>query len=110
MILLKTKKLKDYLTFIRKTEEWLARQIFKKDGQHISKYYMSLIINNNCPISDNIKEQLIEITHLEFNDLFACTGSKNRADFYPPTGEIVYNNKLIPKSRYKSIIKKQLKD
>jgi hypothetical protein len=106
MIIVRTKKLKNYLTLVNRTEEWLAGKICKKNGEPISKYYLSLIINNHCQVSDNIKEQLIEITNMRFEDLFALTGSQKQADFML-TGEVFYEGQVIPKRVYVEKINKK---
>lgn len=101
MVLIIREKLKEYLHAIHRNQNWLARQF------HVSKGYVSMVINNKCRMPLVMIERLLMLTHMKFEDLFYFNGKINHREFYGKY--TASDDNLMNNKSYKKYLDKKLK-
>lgn len=99
MILVRKKVVREWLKLIGRNQAWLALYMGYTQG------YVSQIMNNRCKMSSAFIEDLLRVTHMSFEDLFATNGEPDAREFY---GEVfVLNGETMNKRKYYEAIRQR---
>lgn len=100
MILLKTRRVKDWLKNIQKNQRWLA------DKLGVGKAYVNQVLTNRCKISRPVMNKLLELTHIDFEGLFYYDDEEDTRKFY---GKYIwFRGEMMLKKKYFRLINEKL--